>query len=122
MGQSRAVLRAELAMTGAVTVLVFVVEGFHGIALWNTAPLILAAAGVAVLRGDVASRELRAGGFTFWASQVVLVGLFHVAWHLDWGAMATGSSTAGLIFLVAPIYTVGAGVIAAVLTIVASLE
>jgi hypothetical protein len=105
-----------------VALLVFSVEGFHGIALWNAAPLALAAGGIALSGGDLASRELRAGGFVFWASQVVFVALLHIGWHLDWGAMATGSSTAGLIFLVAPVYTVGAGLALAVLTIVFLLD
>ncbi len=122
MRQSPNLLRAELAITGIIAVLVFVVEGFRGIALWNVAPLALGAASIAVLRGDVASRELRAGGVAFWASQVLLVGLLHVAWQFDWGTMATGSSTGGLVFLVAPLYAVGAGLIVSILTIVLTLD
>lgn len=83
--------------------LVVYAEGLHWIALWNLLPLVLA--GLAVLRG--------AGvGHTSWSAvafagvATLAIALTHIGWVFDWGSTQTGSSTAGLIFLFSPIYSI----------------
>jgi hypothetical protein len=111
----------QLAGTALAVLLVFFVEGITGMALWNLVPLAFALGSIAIARGELGTQEVRVGTLCFWASQVGSVTLLHAAWYFDWGAVATGSSTAGLIFLVMPVYTVTGGLLLAGLTILASL-
>jgi hypothetical protein len=111
----------QLSGTALAALFVFIVEGTTAMALWNVVPLALALGGIAIARGDLGTQEVRVGALLFWASQVAAVTLLHAAWCFDWGAMATRSSTAGLIFLVVPVYTVTGGLLLAGLTILASV-
>ena len=83
------------------------VEGLHLIALWNLLPL--AWAGLAMWRGSDAGRPswsaVAFAGLTTFA-----VALTHGAWVFDWGGTRTGSSTAGLVFLFSPLYSILLGV------------
>jgi hypothetical protein len=114
-------LRVQLAGTALAVLLLFFVEGINGIALWNVVPLGMALGSIAIGRSDLGSHEVRVGALSFWASQVASVTLLHAAWYFDWAGVATRSSTAGLIFLVVPVYTVIGGLLLAGLTILASL-
>jgi hypothetical protein len=121
VGVPRTLLWIQLAGTVLAVLVVLFVEGIGVIALWNIVPVVLALGSIAIARGPLGSMEVRTGAFAFWASQIVSVTLLHVAWKLDWGGVATRSSTAGLIFLVAPVYAVTGGLLVAGLTILASL-
>jgi hypothetical protein len=94
-------------------VYVLAVEGFSFLAAWNTAPLILAVGSALLARGPLATRQVRLGMDVFWASQLVVVLGIHVAWALDLSGLASRSSTAGLIFLVVPIYALVLGLVLA---------
>lgn len=80
--------------------LVVYAEGIHLIALWNLLPLLL----LALVSGS-------GGGHMSWAAlafatvTTLAIALTHTAWVFDWGDTQTGSSTAGLIFLFSPIYS-----------------
>ncbi|MBI4191948.1 MAG: hypothetical protein HY525_15585 [Betaproteobacteria bacterium] len=89
--------------------LVVYAEGLHWIALWNLLPLVLAALAILRRAGAVQpswSAIIFAGITTF------VIALTHAAWIFDWGGTQTGSSTAGLIFLFSPIYSVLLGTVA----------
>jgi hypothetical protein len=96
-----------------VASLVITVEGFDGVALWNLVPLLLAIGSIAVVRGSLGTAEVRVAGVVFWATQLALALALHVAWHFDLGGVSTRSSTAGLIFLVTPVYSVVLGLVLA---------
>jgi hypothetical protein len=115
------VLGVQLVSSAVAVLLVFVVEGIGGIAVWNVVPVVLALGSIRIARGDLGSREVPVGALAFWASRVLSVTLLHAAWYFDWAAVATRSSTAGLIFLVVPVYTVAGGLVLAGLTILAVL-
>jgi hypothetical protein len=70
-------------------------------------PVVAAAIAAGTIRD--AGRESGKGPpvarIAFSVAALGFVALLHLAWLLDWGGTATGSSTAGLIFLFAPIYT-----------------
>ncbi len=89
--------------------LVVYAERFHWLSLWNLLPL--AAAALAILRGTAADRPtLRAIAFA--GATTLVIALTHAAWVFDWGGTQTGSSTAALIFLFSPIYSVLLGTVA----------
>ena len=89
--------------------LVVYAEGVHWIALWNLLPSALAA--LAILRRAGAVQPSWSA-ITFAGVTTLVVALIHAAWVFDWGETQTGSSTAGLIFLFSPIYSVLLGAIA----------
>lgn len=103
----------QLASTACVAIFVIAVEGLGGIAAWNLAPLLLALGSIAVVRSSLGSTEVRVAGTVFWVAEIVLVLALHAAWHFDLGQIATRSSTAGLIFLVTPLYSVALGIVLA---------
>jgi len=84
-------------------------EGFHWIALWNLLPLVLA--GLVIWRGTGAKRP-EWSAIAFAGVTTLFIALTHAAWAFDWGGTQTGSSTAGLIFLFSPIYSVLFGTVA----------
>jgi hypothetical protein len=95
------------------------VEGLHVLALWNCLPV-----GIGLL----VARGLRRGprnpaavgasaGFLLGSVGTSLVG--HAAWQLDIGGIAGGSSTSALMLLVLPLYALGAGLVGAILGVVA---
>ncbi len=88
---------------------------FNLFTLWNLLPLAVVAMLLlnvrykwrwcnmsAGSRGAVLGFVLGSLGFTF---------LMHLAWMLDLGGTATGSSTSGLIFIFIPIYSLGLGIL-----------
>jgi hypothetical protein len=77
-------------------------EGLHWIAVWNLLPLVLA--GLVVLRGTGVGRTSWSA-VAFAGVATLASALTHTAWVFDWGGTQTGSSTAGLIFLFSPIYS-----------------
>ncbi len=89
-----------MVLLAACGLLVLRAEGFHWIALWNLLPLFVA--GVAIARGTAAGR-ISWAAVAFAAVTALSIAFVHAAWELDWGATRTGASTAGLIFLFAPI-------------------
>lgn len=102
---------AAAALLVAAAGLVVWVEGVaNPLALWNLAPLAVAGAALLRSRGgprregqegaDAGSATPAAAGA---AGVAVVVGTAHLAWLLDWGGTATGSSTAGLLFVVLPV-------------------
>lgn len=99
---------AATTLLAACGLLVVYAEGLHWIALWNLLPLLLA--GRVVARGTGAARRSWSG-VAFAGVATLATGLLHTAWVCDWGGTQTGSSTAGLIFLFAPIYALVLGTV-----------
>jgi hypothetical protein len=96
-----------LLLSAAVAFLVLWVEGIHQFAIWNLTPVIVVAA-VAIWQRQpqpFARSHARAAWAVFCVSALALVTLLHLAWQFDWRRTATGSSTSGLIFIFAPVYT-----------------
>jgi hypothetical protein len=94
-----------LLLAVAAAALVFVVEGVHGFAFWNAVPIACAGAVAVSLRAPRPRlTSWRAAKIAFSVTASLAVALLHLAWHFDWGGTATGSSTAGLIFIFAPLY------------------
>jgi len=91
--------------------LVLYAVGRNWIAMWNLMPLAVAA--LAVLRGTGAGCQRRPSwsAVTFAGVTALAITLTHAAWVFDWGGTQTGSSTAGLIFLFSPIYSVLLGMV-----------
>lgn len=83
--------------------LVIYAEGVQWIALWNLLPLVLA--GLVVLRGTGVGRTSWSA-IAFTGVATLAIAVIHTAWVFDWGGTETGSSTAGLIFLFSPIYSI----------------
>ena len=104
--------------TGA---LVLLVEGAQVFAVWNLVPVLLALAAclLGARRFRSAQRSVRSGLAVFCVVTPATVALAHCAWHFDWGATATGSSTAGLLFLFAPVYSMAIGLIAGAIAVAA---
>jgi hypothetical protein len=50
---------------------------------------------------------------------LVVVAVTHLAWYFDWGGAQTGSSTAGLAFLVIPFWSAGLGALSFMITLLA---
>lgn len=105
---------AATALLAAVGVLVVAVEGATLFTVWNLLPLgaaglALRAAGAASQRAAATAAPSRAPALAFAVAVAAVVGVAHLAWHLDWGGTATGSSTAGLLFVVLPLLALAAG-------------
>jgi len=98
-----------VALLAACGLLVLYAEGLHWIALWNLLPLFSAA--LVILRGAGARRPTWSA-FVFASVAALVIALIHAAWVFDWGRTQTGSSTAGLIFLFSPIYSILLGTVA----------
>ena len=84
----------------ACALLVVYAEGIHWIALWNLFPLLLLALAYGSGEGRASWASL-----VFAAVTTLTIALTHAAWVFDWGGTQTGSSTAGLIFLFSPVYS-----------------
>lgn len=77
--------------------------------VWNVVPVVV---GYALLRR---ARRKAFRVVPEWAFIAVSCGLSliaHAAWVFDWGRMASGSSTGGLVFVFLPIYALVAGSLA----------
>jgi uncharacterized membrane protein YjgN (DUF898 family) len=98
-------IRAGTYVALALTALLGVYVG--GIAnpftAWNLVPLAV----VAVVQYHASQTSLAAIGFAIATCAIVAVA--HLAWLFDWGGTATGSSTAGLMFVTLPIVALVAG-------------
>lgn len=88
--------------------LVLYAEGHNWVALWNLVPLAVAA--LAILWGTGAERPSWSA-VTFAGVTALMIALTHAAWVFDWGGTQTESSTAGLLFLFSPIYSVLLGTV-----------
>lgn len=98
-----------VALIAGSGLLVLYAEGLYWVVLWNLLPLALAALAI-LRRAGAVQRSWSA--ITFAGITTLVVALTHAAWVFDWGGTQTGSSTAGLIFLFSPIYSVLLGTIA----------
>ncbi|MEZ4598681.1 MAG: hypothetical protein R2940_02705 [Syntrophotaleaceae bacterium] len=88
--------------------LVLYAEGCNWIALWNLMPLALAA--LAIMHGPGAERPSWSA-VIFAGVTALAITLTHAAWVFDWSGIRTGSSTAGLLLLFSPIYSVLLGTV-----------
>lgn len=91
-----------IMLLAACGLFVLYAEGLHWIALWNLLPLFMA--GMAIARGTRAKGTSWAA-LTFASVAVVAIAVVYLDWVFDWGGTQTGSSTAGLIFIFLPIYS-----------------
>src|SRR4051794_16368280 len=79
------------------------VEGPSALALWNCAPMLLGALLVRSLRARRPASGSAAGAVTgLVVGSTALSLLVHLAFHLDLGRAASGSSTSALVFVVTP--------------------
>lgn len=103
-----------------VGLLVVVVEGMNGFAIWNLLPvsLVLAAALIVQWRPS-ASKRIRSFVAGFGPATLGAVAFAHLAWYFDWGETATGSSTAGLIFIFIPVWATIFGIASGGLAVLA---
>lgn len=69
--------------------------------IWNCVPIVVSYVLLSRVRHS-ATNPLPEIAFFLVACGIVLFA--HAAWHLDLGGTATGSSTAGLMFIVLPVY------------------
>mgnify|MGYP005856660499 CR=1 FL=1 len=116
-GMSRSRPLIVLVVSGALVV------GVGGLTnpftYWNLLPLLIA---WIVVLGSAGSREgaedarrrpwllsRRLPATTFGVAVGAVEGLANLAWLFDWGGTATGSSTAGVLFVVLPILALGIG-------------
>ena len=91
------------AIVAACGMFVLYAEGLYWFSLWNLTPLAFVAY---VLR----YKRPSAAGLVFAGFTTLAIVLTHAAWVFDWGGTQTGSSTAGLIFLFSPIYSLILGI------------
>jgi hypothetical protein len=94
--------------------LVVAVQGLDMFAVWNLVPVAIAlvTSAIGARRSGLGPAGRLALG-VFCVTILTCVGLLHLAWRFDWGGTATGSSTAGLIFVLAPVYCVIVATVAA---------
>lgn len=78
-------------------------EAAGGITLWNAFPLIAGLGAIAVTAQW--SSNLHGAAWTFLVVAAILTTAVHALWYWDIGETMSGSSTSGLIFLFAPLYT-----------------
>jgi hypothetical protein len=84
---------------------------FNVFALWNAAPIAIAylLVYIAVKRD---SKPLLSGFYAYTLAGIGLLLYVHFAWYFDWDSIKTGSSTAGIIFIILPVVAVGVGTVA----------
>ena len=93
------------ALSIPVGVLVAYVGGWNPFTVWNLLPVAAVFAGsLAFSRVGGGRDRLRRVAVAFSVGVIAVVALTHLAWLLDWGGTATGSSTGGLIFIFIPIW------------------
>jgi hypothetical protein len=99
IAKTSARISAGLYVALALTALLGVYVGglANPFTVWNLVPLAV----VAVVQHRASRSSLAAIGFTIVTCAIVAVA--HLAWLFDWGGTATGSSTAGLMFVTLPI-------------------
>lgn len=92
-------IRAGIYVALALTALLGVYVGglANPFTLWNLVPLAV----VAVIQYRASQTSLAAIGFAIATCAIVAVA--HLSWRFDGGGTATGSSTAGLMFVTLPI-------------------
>jgi hypothetical protein len=100
-------MRAVLAAT--VLLILAVAGPLNPFAWWNVLPLV-----VAVVVLGRTSGPARTAAAAFAAVAGGMLGGFHVAWQMDFGRVASGSSTAGLSFVFLPVIATVLGLAAAV--------
>jgi hypothetical protein len=100
--------------------LVLAVEGLNMLAVWNLVPVVIGLVTSAIgARQSRLSPAARLVLGVFCVAVLTCVALFHLAWRFDWGGTSTGSSTAGLIFIFAPVYCIVVAAVAAGIALVA---
>lgn len=107
------ILRALNIIFILCILIIAVAEGFiNPFILWNIIPLII---GYIFIRRAVKKIPNKKGDiwpaacFCLISSGYIV--FYHIAWLFNWGSIATGSSTSGLIFIFIPIYASAGGII-----------
>lgn len=105
IGKTSAMISGGIYVVLALTALLGVYVGglANPFTAWNLVPLAV----VAVVQYRASQTSLAAIGFAIGTCAIVAVA--HLAWRFDWGGTATGSSTAGLMFVTLPIVALLAG-------------
>ncbi|MBI5182322.1 MAG: hypothetical protein HZA06_05385 [Nitrospirae bacterium] len=100
----------------AAMLFVVYVEGLiNPFTAWNILPIafVWIIFYYAVIRPGISrskpARQLRIYGLVLFTAVAVIIA--HLAWLLDWGGTATGSSTSGLMFVTLPFLALSAGCI-----------
>jgi hypothetical protein len=105
------IMRTLVIWAVIVGLLVIIVEGLNGFAIWNLLPVSLVLAAVLTIQWrHRAGKRLRSFVVGFGLATLGVVAFAHLAWYFDWGETATGSSTAGLIFIFIPLWATIFGV------------
>jgi hypothetical protein len=109
-------VKATLILLVLASAVVLAVEGIlNPFAWWNLTPL----AGAAYWLRRSRRAPLRASALAAAVAGVQLAA--HLAWQANWRQIATGSSTSGLVFVTLPLITVGAGLAAMGISVLARL-
>jgi hypothetical protein len=110
-------MKAMAAVLAALFAFLYVAEGvvFNPWAFWNAIPLILA--GVLFWLGDSQGNPpVKRGAVGFLVAAMAVSLPAHLAWMLDLDGTRTGSSTSALLLAVVPIYAIGLGGVAFLVT------
>ena len=101
---------------------VIAIEGsWDRLTIWNVVPLVLSYIVLLFIaprtgaRWKDIPRERFFPAIGFCAGASGLTVFAHLAWHFDWGNMASGSSTAALMFIFLPACAVGLGIVGLIL-------
>lgn len=97
-----------------VVLAAYVCNANIGFTLWISFPLLIS---YCVAPKSAPWRQPSAiAGSAFACVATGLTALFCLAWVFDWGKTATGSSTAGLAFIFLPLWVIGLGIVAAIIS------
>lgn len=94
----------------ASLVLLVLVEGLNPFVLWNALPILF---GVLMRGMGEPPRARLAPSFAFIVGAASVSACFHLAWLFDYHRIATGGSTAGLIFIFIPFLAALGGTVCA---------
>lgn len=96
-------------------IFVFCVGGFDSFTLLNCVPIILSYLAIRYIpwRRKSLKRIMLVFGFSIFSTGLTI--FVYLAWTFDFFAMATGSSTSGLIFLFLPAYSIVFGLFGALI-------
>jgi len=100
--------RSKVALLVMAAFVAFVEGPLNPFWIWNAMPIALA---YFVLRATFDDPRLHLPGVVFAVVACFLVVFTHIAWMFDLRSLATSASTADLIFVVAPIYSLLAAAI-----------
>ncbi len=90
----------------ALSLFIYITEeaSFNVFTIWNMLPLIISLA-IYKLGHKQGTKTNIYGAYGFLIGCMLLTGYIHLAWFFDWEGTKTASSTAGLIFIFIPIYS-----------------